>query len=126
MAFDLKPLALDDTVATFRLTVDGQEVLYRHGPEQVTHLQWPGPNAGSGARLVFETVDGRQVSRAQEGAWALFRLLDEAVVERMAPEQFRVTFQAEAYSARYELRAASVYNPFGLPELKEFHCPDNL
>ncbi|CAL1239739.1 type VI secretion system membrane subunit TssM [Candidatus Methylocalor cossyra] len=126
VAFDLKPLALDDTVATFRLTVDGQEVLYRHGPEQVTHLQWPGPNAGSGARLVFETVDGRQVSRAQEGAWALFRLLDEAVVERMAPEQFRVTFQAEAYSARYELRAASVYNPFGLPELKEFHCPDNL
>jgi type VI secretion system protein ImpL len=127
VAFELKPLSLDANVATFRLIVDGQEATYRHGPEQVSRLQWPGSNAGSGVRLVFETLDGRQVSRSKEGAWALFRVLDEAVLEKTdAPERFIVTFRAEGFSARYELRASSVSHPFGLPELKMFSCPDAL
>ncbi|HYE34289.1 type VI secretion system membrane subunit TssM [Methylocaldum sp.] len=127
VSFELKPMALDDNVATFRLNLEGQEVIYRHGPEQVTRLQWPGPSAGAGVRLVFETVDGKQVSRSKEGSWAFFRLLDEAVVEKTdLPERFLITFRVEGYSARYELRAGSVTNPFGLTGLKAFSCPEAL
>lgn len=127
VVFELKPLAMDANIATFRLIAEGQEVIHRHGPEQVTRLQWPGPNAGSGARLVFETLDGRQASRSTEGPWATFRLLDGATIARTeVPERFIVTFSAEGYSARYELRAGSVMNPFNLPELRQFSCPDGL
>jgi type VI secretion system protein ImpL len=77
--------------------------------------------------VVFEAVDGRQVSRSKEGSWAFFRLLDETVLEKTdLPERFLVTFRVEGYSARYELRAGSVTNPFGLAALKTFSCPEAL
>jgi type VI secretion system protein ImpL len=127
VSFELKPISLDQNVATFRFNLEGQEVVYRHGPEQVSRLQWPGPSSGAGVRVVFEAVDGRQVSRSKEGSWAFFRLLDEALVEKTdLPERFLVTFQVDGYRARYELRAGSVTNPFGLAALKSFSCPDAL
>jgi type VI secretion system protein ImpL len=125
--FELKPLSLDNTVGVFRFNLEGQEAVYRHGPEQITKFQWPGPNPSAGARVVFETLDGRQVSRIKEGPWALFRLLDEINVERTGlPDRFNLTFQVEGYMARYELRAGSVINPFSSNELQSFRCPEGL
>ncbi len=125
--FELKPRLLDNRVGTFRLQVEGQEAVYRHGPEQLISMKWPGPNPSQGVRIVFETLDGRQVSRSKEGTWAFFRLLDEAsIVQGSAPEKFTLTFQLQGMSASYDLRAASVNNPFNLPELQNFHCPEGL
>jgi len=125
--FELKPQSLDNNVGTFRLQVEGQEAVYRHGPEQSISMKWPGPNPSQGVRIVFETLDGRQVSRSKEGTWAFFRLLDEAtIVQGNAPEIFTLTFQLQGLSASYELRAASVNNPFNLQELQGFRCPDAL
>lgn len=125
--FELKPQALDSNVATFRLFIEGQEVVYRHGPEQIASLKWPGPNPNLGVRMVFETLDGRQFSRSKEGTWAFFRLLDEStIVQSGAPERFTLTFQLQGMTARYELRAASVNNPFNLQDLESFRCPEAL
>lgn len=125
--FELKPQGLDNNVGTFRLVIEGQEAVYRHGPEQAVSLKWPGPNPSQGVRMVFETLDGRQVSRSKEGTWAFFRLLDEAsIIPTNTPEKFNLTFQLEGMSARYELRAASVSNPFNLQELQSFRCPESL
>ena len=125
--FELKPKLLDNSVGTFRLQIEGQEAVYRHGPEQVISLKWPGPNPSQGVRMVFETLDGRQIGRSKEGTWAFFRLLDEAtIVPGDAPEKFTLTFQLQGLTASYELRAASVNNPFNLQELQSFRCPDAL
>ena len=125
--FELRPKSLDNNVGTFRLQIEGQEVVYRHGPEQSVSLKWPGPNPSQGVRMVFETLDGRQASRSKEGTWAFFRLLDEAtIVPGNAPEQFTLTFQLQGMSAHYDLRAASVNNPFNLQELQSFRCPESL
>jgi type VI secretion system protein ImpL len=125
--FELKPVALDDRVGTFRLNIEGQELLYQHGPEQITQFQWPGVNSSAGVRLVFETLDGKQVSRFKEGSWALFRMFDEFNIERTAlPERFNLTVQVEGLTARFELRAASVNNPFGISEYQSFRCPESL
>lgn len=125
--FELKPQMLDNNVGTFRLQVEGQEAVYRHGPEQAISMKWPGPNPSQGVRIVFETLDGRQVSRSKDGTWAFFRLLDEAtIVPGSAPEKFTLTFQLQGFTASYELRAASVNNPFNLMELQSFRCPDAL
>lgn len=125
--FELKPKLLDSSVGTFRLQIEGQEAVYRHGPEQAISLKWPGPNPSQGVRMVFETLDGRQIGRSKEGAWAFFRLLDEAtIVPGDAPEKFTLTFQLQGLTASYELRAASVNNPFNLQQLQGFRCPDAL
>jgi type VI secretion system protein ImpL len=125
--FELKPQSLDATVGTFRLQIEGQEVVYRHGPEQSTTLKWPGPNPSQGVRMVFETLDGKQVSRSKEGTWAFFRLLDEAsIISTSTPEKFNLIFKLDGMSAGYELRAASVSNPFNLQDLQSFRCPSSL
>ena len=127
MQFELKPLSLDSNVATFRLFLEGQETAYRHGPEQVNRFQWPGPVANAGVRIVFETLDGKQVTRAKEGPWAWFRVLDEARIESTSmPDRFNVTFQINELVARYELRAGSVNNPLNMHELQAFRCPEGL
>ncbi|MDD5036735.1 MAG: type VI secretion system membrane subunit TssM, partial [Methylococcaceae bacterium] len=125
--FDLKPMDLDPNVDSFRLNIEGQEIVYRHGPEQVSRIQWPGPAAGSGVRIAFEMPDKRQLSRGKEGPWAWFRLLDESSLRQSGgADRFVVTFQMEGFTARYELRSASVNNPFNLTELQGFHCPESL
>jgi type VI secretion system protein ImpL len=125
--FELKPLTLDDKVGTFRLNVEGQELVYRHGPEQLTKFQWPGTNNSAGVRVVFEALDGKQVSKSKEGAWALFRMFDEFNIQPTGlPDRFNLTVQLEGYTAKFELRAASVNNPFGISEYQSFRCPETL
>jgi len=125
--FELKPLALDDKVSTFRLNVEGQELVYRHGPEQLTKFQWPGTNNSAGVRVVFEGLDGKQLSKSKEGAWALFRMFDEFNIQPTGlPDRFNLTVQLEGYTAKFELRAASVNNPFGISEYQSFRCPESL
>ncbi len=125
--FELKPLDLDNRVGTFRLNIEGQELVYRHGPEQISKFQWPGSNNSAGVRVVFETLDEKQVSRFKEGAWALFRMFDEFNIERTSlPDRFKLTVQIEGYIAHFELRAASVNNPFGIADYQSFHCPELL
>ncbi len=127
LQFELKPQSLDASVGTFRLQLEGQEAVYRHGPEQITTMKWPGPNPGQGVRIVFETLENKQASLSKEGAWALFRLLDEAdIVPTASPEVFNLSFQLQGMTARYQLRAASVNNPFNLKELQSFRCPESL
>ena len=55
------------------------------------------------------------------------KTLDKASMENTAlPDRFLVTFQVHGLKARYELRANSVDNPFRLPELESFRCPESL
>ncbi len=127
LQFDLKPIELDDRIGTFRLNIEGQELVYRHGPEQITSFKWPGVAVNAGVRVVFETLDGKQVSRQKEGAWALFRMLDQFHIEPTnLPERFILTVTVDDYKARFELRAASVDNPFKMTDFQNFHCPDAL
>jgi type VI secretion system protein ImpL len=127
VVFELKPLDLDGRIGTFRLSIDGQELVYRHGPEQLTKFQWPGVNGNPGVMVVFETLDGKQYSRSKEGAWALFRMLSEFNLQHGAsPDRFNLTVQLEGYTAHFELRANSVNNPFRLSDYLSFHCPESL
>ncbi len=125
--FQLKPLALDSNVAGFRINIEGQTDEYSHGPALVSKFQWPGPQPNVGVILTFSTLDGKVVSKVEEGPWAWLKTLDKATIERTPlQEVFRITFQIDGYKARYELRADSVYNPFNLSELQQFRCPESL
>ena len=127
VVFELKPVYLDDGVAAFRLNIEGQTTVYRHGPIRASKFQWPGPQTNAGVRLLFQTVDGRQISHSEEGPWAFLRMLDKATIERTnLRDRFMVTFHAGGFKARYELRADSVYNPFKVAELQKFRCPESF
>lgn len=125
--FVLKPIVLDSTAASFRINIEGQTDEYAHGQANAAKFQWPGPNSNQGVVLSFITVDGKTVSQIEEGPWAWFRVLEKANIERTSlRDVFRITFQIGGYTAKYELRANSVFNPFTLPELQRFRCPRAL
>jgi len=61
------------------------------------------------------------------GPWAWFRLLDQSRIQPLGqPEEFRVTFSLGGRSAVFSLLANSVSNPFRLPALGAFSCPEKL
>jgi type VI secretion system protein ImpL len=66
------------------LTVDGQEVRHRNGPETWTTIKWPGPQS-QGARLDARGF-GVVADLEREGEWGFFRLLEEGTV-RVSPER---------------------------------------
>ena len=127
IVFELKPVYLDDRVTAVRLNIEGQDTVYRHGPIRATKFQWPGPQTNAGVRLLFQTIDGRQISHSEEGPWAFLRMLDKTTIESTnLRDRFKVTFHMDGFIARYELRADSVYNPFKLSELQSFRCPESF
>jgi type VI secretion system protein ImpL len=127
--FELKPVFLDANVKAFRLNIEGQTTEYLRESTLSSSFKWPGPQTNVGVKMTFELLDGREISRSEQGPWAWLRMLDKdkAVLDHTAlRDRIGVTFQADGYRVRYELRAGSVYNPFNLIELSQFRCPDSL
>ena len=126
--FALLPSELDKAIDTFSIFIGNQHTKYRHGPRLAKSFKWPGNQPASGVRLLFRRLDDQQeISSQFPGPWGFFRVLDRSNLTKTAlKDRFQVTFQVEGYTANYELQAASVVNPFNLPELHKFHCPDSL
>jgi type VI secretion system protein ImpL len=128
VAFDLRPYDMPGTLSRFLLDLEGTVVTYEFGPLVTTPMQWPGPNAGAGARLEFrDRASGATAMDRSTGPWGWFQLLDRADVKPGdTAEQFRVTFSNGAHDVIYDLTARSAFNPFALPQLQRFQCPASL
>ena len=90
-------------------------------------MTWPSPQGIARARIAFVDLNARETGATEDGAWAWFRLLDRARLQATGQEElFRVTFSLGGLSAKFDLRAASVRNPFQLDELRGFSCLERL
>jgi type VI secretion system protein ImpL len=62
-----------------------------------------------------------------DGPWALFRMFERVnLTPGSAPEKFRATFDVDGRKVVFDVTAGSVRNPFRLPELRGFSCPNGL
>ncbi|MBA83177.1 type VI secretion system membrane subunit TssM [Thalassobius sp. S69A] len=127
VTFNVTPAALDPTVAQVTLDVDGQQVIYAHGPPQVSALRWPG-TGGARTRIAFSPpAPGRQNDITHDGPWSLFRMLDSAELRRTnVTDRNRVVFNVGGRIAIFELRAGTALNPFTLGALAGFSCPTSM
>jgi len=123
--FELKPIYLDANASKFWLNLEGQQTNYRHGPTRSIRFNWPGTSPGL-VRFGFESLAGKQISGSEEGAWAWFKLLDKMKVAQSSTNAHIITFELNGFSAKYELRANSVINPFSFAELTDFQCPSRI
>ncbi len=125
--FEIKPLSMDPRVTQFILDLGGQILDYRQGPPRSQRLKWPAPDNTERVRLAFTDATGAGPSTTEEGPWAWFRVLDHASLSATSqPEKYLLTFSLAGLSARFELRAISVRNPFELDALRTFKCPGRL
>jgi len=126
--FRLKPLILDAKVKRFTLKLDDDTVTYRHGPTRASSHSWPFTDdpESSKINLRFET-SGNKTDKRYKGTWAFFKLLDSSRVKSSSSgDKFKVTFNVDDYTAKYELKANSVTNPFNLADLHAFRIPGKL
>ena len=121
--FDITPVDTDAKQVT--LDLDGQSIVYAHGPIRATSVTWPGPNRMNSVRLVFDPApsSGSTVLQAT-GPWALFRLIAQGTLQQSgSPDRYTLSFTLGDRHASFELRAGSVQNPFAPGVLKDFQCP---
>jgi|WetSurSiteA1Bulk_404760.scaffolds.fasta_scaffold00107_14 type VI secretion system protein ImpL len=125
--FNLKPVSLTPNATAFWLNIEGQQSQYKATDmSKITPFSWPGTD---GSRLVsfgFETTGGQKPSRQVEGAWAWFRALEMARIQRIDAEKYRLTFDIDGMQAIYELSANSVDNPFSMKEFDAIRFPSSL
>ncbi len=126
VGFQLTPISMDPQVTQYSLTVDGQSVQYFHGPRVAKSFDWPGASGVGEVRMEMAPNEGNGM-RIENGPWAWFKVLDDSTIRPgSGPEQYQVVFSLGGRTATYELIARSAYNPFDLPELSEFRCPQRL
>lgn len=122
---ELRPVEMDSALREFTLDVDGQIVRYAHGPQIPSVVTWPGPRGSNVVRVMVQPAGG--TGMVAEGPWALFRLFERVQLTPAAsPEKFRASFDIDGRKAIFDITTSSVRNPYRLPELRSFACPQGL
>ncbi|MBE3639055.1 type VI secretion system membrane subunit TssM [Mangrovicoccus algicola] len=125
--FQLTPQALDPEARSVAWEIDGQGVAFSQGDSpRPAAISWPGTVGLS--QVVLERPKRNSVNDlVQTGPWALFRLLDQGVLSgTTAADRTRVTFNIGGRLAIFEIQAGSLANPFALPSLGRFSCPQSF
>ena len=128
VSFQIMPIALDPQAQTVSLDIDGTSASFSHRDGQPTPMAVTWPGSVGLARVEFDPpASGVQNSLSRDGPWAWFRLLDAAEIRRTnVADRSRVIFNVGGRLAIYELQAGSVLNPFNLPALRNFSCPQSF
>lgn len=119
--FTVTPDFLDAAAARVLLEIDGQTLEYRHGPQRAVAMVWPGPAPGQAA-ISLEERGGARPNFAEQGSWALFRLLGKAEFRSQGETRFLATFNLGGRTVRLIFQANSSRNPFARDLLHGFRC----
>jgi type VI secretion system protein ImpL len=95
-------------------------------PPRPFAISWPG--AVGQAAVVFQpVVNATGNALRRDGPWAWFRLLNAAELRATnVSDRSRVIFNVGGRIAIFQLQSGSVLNPFALPALAQFSCPQNF
>lgn len=126
--FSIRPVFMDPKLLRSTFIMDGKEIVYRHEAPRSFDLEWPTRTEASTVSVTLNPIEGAEERVERSGPWALFRLVDASQMSsRGAADRFTITIGKPATgNVVYELRAASVSNPFSIAVLRSFRCPDAL
>jgi type VI secretion system protein ImpL len=128
MNFTLEPKDLSPTVSRATLNIDGQLLNYYNNATRPQPMTWPGKDGTGVVSLSFQPIDGSpEVVVNETGSWAWLRMLRGGhFAKTPLPDAYSLRLGANNYYVDFELRAASVENPYTLEMFKGFACPPNI
>ena len=127
--FALEPVSLSPDKRRSVISVDGQLIEYAHSASQRVSMIWPNAlRSGTESRITMvpSEVNRSPRSISQEGAWAWFRLLEQADITSVSERELELRFNVDGGSMRYRLFADSAPNPFTRPLASGFQLPSAL
>ena len=122
VTINVKPISLSDSANAVMMEIEGERVVYFHGPIQSKSIIWPSGEAVNVSRIAFQP-GGWQQALTENGDWSPFRLFDEADITNEGEDLFRARFASSGQTAEFDIQFGSVLNPFRLKALSDFTCP---
>jgi type VI secretion system protein ImpL len=122
IAINIKPVSLSESANAVMMEIEGERVVYFHGPIQSKSISWPASGADNQSRIAF-LPGGWQDAMTKAGDWSPFRLFDSAKISVTSPDLFRARFNSGGASAEFDVQFGSVLDPFRLQALSDFACP---
>lgn len=128
MSFTLEPKDLSPSVMRVTLNLDGQNLVYYNNATRPQPMTWPGKDGTGVISLAFQPMDGSpEVIMSETGSWAWLRMLRGGRFTGTAlPDAYNLRLGTKGLYADFELRAASVENPYNLEMFKRFSCPPQI
>ncbi|RQN39313.1 type VI secretion system membrane subunit TssM [Paraburkholderia tropica] len=126
---DVRVPELDPTILGLSIDIDGQSMLYQHGPLQPFSINWPGPRGGVHAEITANPRIRMETSTVSvDGPWALMRLMQRGhVIQTATPGRTRVAFDFDGRKAVLDIASAgSLANPLTSDLLTTFRCPSSM
>ncbi|MCZ4431470.1 type VI secretion system membrane subunit TssM [Agrobacterium sp. SOY23] len=126
VSINVKPVSLTNASSAVMLEIEGERVVYYHGPIQAKSITWPSrENTASLSRIAFQP-GGWQQAKTENGDWSPFRLFDGANIESKSGDLLRVRFDNGGQAAEFDIQFGSVLNPFRLEAMSSFACPQQF
>ncbi|NTJ44597.1 type VI secretion system membrane subunit TssM [Agrobacterium larrymoorei] len=123
VSINVKPVSLSDASSAVMLEIEGERVVYYHGPVQAKSINWPSAdNSANLSRIAFQP-GGWQQAKTENGDWSPFRLFDDAQIRDQSGDILRARFENNGQAAEFDVQFGSVLNPFKLEALSKFACP---
>jgi len=127
LQFSIKPLYLNAAASSVSVQLDNQTLIYRHGPQQFIHWQWPLLEDLQQVGVSFSDFQGRNYSRNLDGPWAWLVLLRSGSLEKaVLMGRYIWTIQNGSHKARFELSAPNNLPVFDLQLLESLSLPNNI
>ncbi|SHF37043.1 type VI secretion system protein ImpL [Modicisalibacter ilicicola DSM 19980] len=127
--FSLEPVNLTPDKRRSVISVDGQLIEYLHGPRSNVPMIWPNSLRHlneSRVTLVPSQINRSPRSLRRQGAWAWFRLLDEADITGASEHELELRFNVDGGTMHYRLHSDRSPNPFTRPLTAGFSLPTAL
>lgn len=122
ISINVKPLSLSESASAVIMEIDGERVVYFHGPIQSKTISWPSNQAVNLSRVAF-LPGGWQQAITETGDWSVFRLFDKAEITNKSDNIFHARFKSGGQTADFEVQFGSAFTPFRLKALSDFSCP---
>jgi intracellular multiplication protein IcmF len=108
--FSLQKISLDPVVASLNLEIGSIKLTDTQSSESFIQFTWPQNNA----KLALDSIEGNHYELAEQGTWAIFKLLEKVnvLVDEQDSSSLQILFEVNSNSGRYLLKTNNQVNPF--------------
>ncbi len=127
--FMIAPVSMGSQIQRSVLNIEGQYVVFTHGPKHWYALVWPNTLTKSASETVAKlsmTGGKAQSTITTHGPWALFRMFDQGTLTPISGDRLSLTFNPKGVPMRYEINVPGEINPFTTTLLRQFYLSPSL
>ncbi len=108
--FSLQKISLDPVVTRLQLEIGSTSLQDNQSSESYIRFMWPQNNA----KLALDSIEGNHYELAEQGNWAIFKLLEKVnvLIDEQDSSSLQILFEVNSNSGRYLLKTNNQVNPF--------------